>query len=224
MKYTTRILILSVLVTVFLPAHAQNFSNPSLVLQTVDVSPDEFNKVSRDATITKLDHTHAGSWQITIENKLLYANPTGSAVVRFYDANTPGKFIEVGMDSPSDRRLWVGLQLPDEGYFSVTHVDKDGWSDSTKIILAYNDDQGVSISNGKRVVVTNLDLREFAVNAYSVYGMEESTDPPAINSGKFSFDVLSGDVSKNPFHFFPFYVSGAAAALVGILLLIKKRS
>ena len=209
---------------IFLPAHAQSFSNPSLILQTIDVSPNEFNKVSQDATITKLDNTHSGSWQITIENKLLYANPTGSAVIRFYDANAPDKFIEVGMGSPSDRRLWVGLQLPDEGYFSVTHVDREGWFDSTKIILAYNDDQGVSISNGKRVVVTNLNLKGFAVNAYSVYGMEESTDPPAINSGKFTFDMLSGDVSKNPIHYFPFYVSGAAAALVGILLLIKKRS
>jgi len=224
MKYKTYILTLSVFVMVFLPAHAQNFSNPSLILQTVDVSPNEFNKVSRDATITKLDNTHSGSWQITIENKLLYANPNGSAIVRFYDANTPNKFIEVAMDSPSDRRLWIGIQLPDEGYIPITHVDKDGWSDDTKIILAYNDDQGVSISNGKRVVVTNLNLKGFSVNAYSVYGMEESTDPPAINSGKFTFDILSGDVSKNPFHYFPFYVSGAAAALVGILLLIKKRS
>lgn len=209
---------------VFLPAHAQDFTNPSLILQTVDVSPDELNKVSRNAIITKLDAAHSGSWQITLENKLLYANPTGSAVVRFYDADTPDKFIEVGMDSPPDRRFWVGLQLPGEGYIPVTHVDKEGWSDNAKIILAYNDVQGVSISNGKRVVVTNLDLRGFSVNAYSVYGMEESTDPPAINSGKFTFEILSGDVSKNPFHYFPFYVSGAAAALVGVLLLIKKRS
>lgn len=224
MKYKIHILTLSIFVMVFLPAHAQDFTNPSLILQTVDVSPDELNKVSRDATITKLDDAHSGSWQITLENKLLYANPTGSAVVRFYDADTPDKFIEVGMDSPPDRRFWVGLQLPGEGYIPVTHVDKEGWSDNAKIILAYNDVQGVSISNGKRVVVTNLDLRGFSVNAYSVYGMEESTDPPAINSGKFTFEILSGDVSKNPFHYFPFYVSGAAAALVGILLLIKKRS
>lgn len=224
MKYKLCILALSVFVMVFLPAHAQNYSNPSLVLQKVDVSPDDFNKISRDATITKLDNVNSGSWQITIENKLLYANPTGSAVVRFYDADDPEKFIEVGMDSPSDRRLWIGLQLPGEGYIPVTHVDKEGWSDSTKIILAYSEAQGVSISNGQRVVVTNLDLKGFSVNAYSVYGMMESTDPPAINSGTFSFEVLSGDVSKNPFHYFPFYVSGAAAALVGILLLIKKRS
>lgn len=223
MKYKIFILTLSVFVMVFLPAHAQNFSNPSLILETIDVSPDEFNKISRDATITRLDTTHSGSWQITIENKLLYANPTGSAIVRFYDIDAD-KFIEVGMDSPSDRRLWIGLQLPGEGYIPVTHIDKEGWHDNTKIILAYNDDQGVSISNGKRVVVTNLDLKGFSVNAYSVYGMVESTDPPAINSGKFTFEILSGDVSKNPLHYYPFYVSGAAVALVGILLLIKKRS
>ena len=223
MKYKMFLLMLSVLVMVFLPAHAQSFSNPSLILQTIDVSPGEFNKISRDATITRLDTTHSGSWQITIENKLLYANPIGSAIVRFYDIDTD-KFIEVGMDSPSDRRFWVGLQLPGEGYIPVTHIYKEGWYDNAKIILAYNDDQGVSISNGKRVVVTNLDLKGFSVNAYSVYGMVESTDPPAINSGKFTFDILSGDVSKNPLHYYPFYVSGAVAALVGILLLIKKRS
>lgn len=223
MKYKIHILTLAVFVMVFVPAYAEDFLNPSLILQTIDVSPDQFNKISRDATITRLDTAHSGSWQITIENKLLYANPAGSAVVRFYDVDT-NKFIEVGMDSPSNRRLWIGLQLPDEGYFTVAHVDKEGWFENTKIILAYNDAQGVSISNGKRVVVTNLDLKGFSVNAYSVYGMAESTDPPAINSGKFMFEIMSGDVSKNPFHYFPFYVSGAAAALVGILLLIKKRS
>ena len=223
MKYKIFILALSISVMVFLPAHAQNFSNPSLILETIDVSPDEFNKISGDAIITRLDTTHSGSWQITIENKLLYANPAGSAIVRFYDTDAD-KFIEVGMDSPSDRRLWIGLQLPGEGYIPVTRIDKEGWHDNAKIILAYNDDQGVSISNGKRVVVTNLDLKGFSVNAYSVYGMVESTDPPAINSGKFTFDILSGDVSKNPLHYYPFYVSGAVAALVGILLLIKKRS
>lgn len=223
MKYKIHILTLAVFVMVFVPAYAEDFLNPSLILQTADVSPDQFNKISRDATITRLDIAHSGSWQITIENKLLYANPAGSAVVRFYDVDT-NKFIEVGMDSPSNRRLWIGLQLPDEGYFTVAHVDKEGWFENTKIILAYNDAQGVSISNGKRVVVTNLDLKGFSVNAYSVYGMIEPTDPPAINSGKFMFEIMSGDVSKNPFHYFPFYVSGAAAALVGILLLIKKRS
>lgn len=224
MKYKIHLLALSVFVLVFLPAHAENFSNPSLIYQTIDVSPNEFNKVSHDAVITKLDKTHAGSWQIIIENKLVYGNPKGSAIMRFYDADNPDKFIEVAMDSPSDRRLWVGLQLSGEEYIPVTHVDKEGWSDDSKIILAYNDAQGVSISNGKRVVVTNLDLKGFSVNAYSVYGMEESTDPPAINSGKFTIEILSGDVSKNPFHYYPFYVSGIVAAIIGILLLIKKRS
>ena len=82
----------------------------------------------------------------------------------------------------------------------------------------------MTVNNGARIVVSNLDIEEFAVNSYSVFGMESSTDPPAVNSGSLTVEFLSGDPSKNVFAFFPFYIAAAVGILVGTLYLTKKRS
>ena len=62
------------------PAFAQDVKNPSLIIDTIEIPADEFNRVLRDAPIVMLDSVHAVSWQATIDNNLLYANPNGNAV------------------------------------------------------------------------------------------------------------------------------------------------
>jgi hypothetical protein len=211
-------------ILVFAPAFAQEFTNPSLEFQKVNVPASDFNTIQRDAVIIPFDKTHAESWQITLQNDLLYGNPKGNAIIRIYDANIQDKFLEIGMGSPPERKFWVAMNFPDQGYLTATRIDKDGWYEGAKMIAAYNDMQGVSIGNGKRIVVTNVNLQEFVIGSYSVYGMDEQTDPPAINSGSLSIEVLSGDVSKNPIHYYPFYVTGVVGAIIGVLLVLKKRS
>ena len=82
---------------------------------------------------------------------------------------------------------------------------------------------GLTVNNGARIVVTNLDIGIFQVESYSVHGMEGSTDPPAINSGIMHVEVLSGDPGQNMFAFFPFVVAAGVGILVGTLYLTKKR-
>ncbi|NDB91077.1 MAG: hypothetical protein EB166_09805, partial [Thaumarchaeota archaeon] len=65
---------------VVIPAYAQQYSNPSLILQTISVPSDDFNKIHENLVIVPLEKEHSGSWQITIENHLLYANPKGNAI------------------------------------------------------------------------------------------------------------------------------------------------
>ena len=209
-----------------LPVHAQEqqFTNPSLVLQTVEIPITDFNRVSDGISVTPFEKDHEGSWQITIENNLLYANPKGNAILRIFDANVKDKYIEIGMGSPPDRQFWVGINLPEQGYLPATRIDKEGWYENAKVILAYSDAEGVSIGNGKRIVVSNVNLDNFVVGGYAVYGMDDAADPPAINSGTYSVDVLSGDISKNPIHYYPFYVAGGVGAIIAALLLTKRRS
>ena len=95
MKY---IIFLILFVTIlFYPAYAQSEKNPSIVTQTVEVPYDDFNTMARDTIVTSLEELHVISWQVSIENNLVYANPNGNAVIRFYDLNIPEKFIEIGM-------------------------------------------------------------------------------------------------------------------------------
>ena len=207
------------------PAFAQQDAiNPSLVIERAEIAPGEFNRVAREAPTVPLGRTHATSWQVTLDNDLLYENPGGSAVIRLHDANREETFIEVGMGSPPDRRFWVGVQLPDEGYVPIHSRLTRGWSDSSKTIVSYTDRAGLTVNNGARIVVTNLDIGVFAVGGYSVHGKEGSTDPPAVNSGGYHAEFLSGDPSQNVFSLYPFFLSAAIGVLVGVLYLTKKRS
>ena len=222
MKYIVPIILfLGFLIT---PAFAQEEVNPSLIIENIEISAEKFNTVLRNAPMISLDNVHSVSWQITIDNNLLYANPNGNAVLRVYDKLDNAEFIEVGMGPKPDNKFWVAVQTPDEGYI-VVHRDLDrGWYPQAKSIVSYTDRAGLTVNNGARIVVTNLDIGKFEIESYSVHGMEGSTDPPAINSGIMIIEILSGDPGKNLFAFFPFYVAAGIGILGGALYFTKKRS
>ncbi|HEY5735760.1 MAG TPA: hypothetical protein VIS47_04300 [Nitrosopumilus sp.] len=222
MKYLFAIILLG---GIFLSsASAQETNNPSLIIDTLEIPSDEFNTIVRESPIRVLDDVHAVSWQVTIDNNLLYANPLGNAVLRLYEQENRDEFIEVGMGSQPDNKFWVAVQTPKEGYI-VVHRDLDrGWYPEAKSIISFTDRAGLTVNNGARIVVTNLDIGEFAIHSYSVHGMEGSTDPPAVSSGSMIVEFLSGDPAKNVFALFPFYVAAGMGVIVGILFLTKKRS
>ena len=222
MKYFFAIILLA---GIFIsPAFAQEQKNPSLILVTLEIPFEEFNTVLRDAPVVILDDIHAVSWQVTIDNNLIYANPNGNAVLRLYDHETPDEFIEVGMGPQPDNKFWVAVKTPKEGYV-VVHRDLDrGWYPQAKSIISYTDRAGLTVNNGARIVVTNLDIGQFAIDSYSVYGKDGSTDPPAVNSGSMILDILSGDPAKNVFALYPFYMAAGIGVVVVALLLSKKRT
>jgi len=206
------------------PAFAQEEKNPSLIIDTLEIPSDEFNTVLREAPIRVLDEVHAVSWQVTIDNNLFYANPNGNAVLRLYDQATHDEFIEVGMGPEPDNKFWVAVQTPKEGYI-VVHSDLDrGWYPQAKSIISYTDRAGLTVNNGARIVVTNLDIGQFAIHSYSVHGMAGSTDPPAISSGSIIIEFLSGDPAKNIFALYPFYMAAGVGIMVAVLFITKKRT
>ena len=208
-----------------MPVYAQSERNPSLVLQTIEIPPDDFNKISRDATIIAFETPHIVSWQITIDNDLVYANPDGNAVLRFHDLTNPEKFIEVGMGSQPDEKFWLAVQIPEDTGYVVIHSNLErGWKPGADPILAYTERSGLTVNNGERIVVSNLNIGILQVGSYSVYGMEGSTDPPAVNSGSLTIELLSGDPAENQFHLFPFFLVAGIGILVAVLLVTKKRS
>ena len=205
------------------PVFAQEITNPSLIIDSIEVPAEKFNVVLRDTPITSLNAVHAISWQVTIDNNLLYANPDGNAVLILHDSKS-GELIEVGMGPKPDNKFWVAVTTPKEGYVVVHSNLERGWYPETKSIISYTDKAGLTINNGARIVVTNLDIGEFAIDSYSVFGKEGSTDPPAVSSGSMILDFMSGDPAQNVFAFFPFYVAAGVGLIVGILFLTKKRS
>ena len=220
-----KILIIFFASLIFFPAFGQEMApNESLSVARFDIDWDEFNLPSRDAVIIPFDDIHETTWQVNFENKLLMGNPEGVAVVRLHDANIEDKFIEIGMGGIPDRNFWVAIQLPEEGYVVVHNKLDRGWLPGAKVILAYADTAGLTINNGERIVITNLDVEGFAIKSYSVWGMKGSQDPPATSDGFLNLEVISGDPTEGPLHMFPFMVVGALGCVVVFLLVSKKRN
>ncbi|TFH03498.1 MAG: hypothetical protein E4G77_00185 [Nitrosopumilus sp.] len=205
------------------PAFAQDTKNPSVIIEKIEIPFNDFNKISRDAIIVDLENDHAISWQLTIDNNLVYENPNGNGVFKFYDKNSD-KFVEIGMGAPPDEKFWVAVNTESEGYVVVQSDLERGWYPATKLIISYTERGGLTVNNGARITVSNLNIGSFVIDSYSVHGMEGSTDPQAVNSGSMIVDFLSGDPSQNVMALFPFFLAAGIGVLVGVLFLTKKRS
>ena len=201
----------------------QDVKNPSLTIETITAGATEFNYVLRDAPVRALESPHVISWQATIDNNLMYAHPGADAVVRIYDQESADEFVEVGMGSHPDNRFWVAVQTPDEGYVIIHRDGERGWYPQAKVIVSYTERAGMTVNNGARIVVSNLDIGLFVPDSYSTYGMQSSTDPPVAVSGEMIIEFLSGDPSQNVFALVPFFVAAGIGVIVGTLYLTKKR-
>lgn len=216
-------LVFLLIITIF-PAYAQTPSNPTVILESVDIPFEKFNVVSNDAIIGEFESEHTINWQLSIENNIVYANPLGTAVIRLYDGTDTEKFVEIGMGSQPDRKFWVAVKNPEIGYAVIHDRITDGWSSDYEIIVVYSSTAGLTINNGQRIVVSNLDVDDFTLKNFAVYGMESSTDPPAANSGNLVLDVVSGNPAANPLFYLPYALAIGAGALIVVLLKTKKRT
>jgi len=198
--------------------------NPSLFTDKIEIPYHVFNTILRDAEITELENQNPGSWQLSFQNDLLYGNPNGNAVIRIYDVDITDKFLEIGMGSYPDYKYWVAAQVPETGYVLIHADNENGWIKGIETSITYSEQNGLSVNNGQRTVISNLDLSPFTIKAYSAHGMESSTDPPAMTSGIFIIKIISADYGENPYSIFPFVLAGIIGLVIGILVLTKKRS
>jgi len=198
--------------------------NPSLNIKQTEIPYFEFNKVSGDAVIVEFGTIHENSWQAEFHNDLLYGNPDGDAVIRIYDSEIADKFFEIGMGSHPRYSYWIAASVPETGYVLLYSAFENGWAPGTPTKITYSEQGGLTVDNGLRTVLSNLDISPFTIKSYSVHGMKGSTDPPATADGVFTVNILSADYNQNPFSIFPFVVTGIIGVGVIVLIFSKKRS
>jgi len=199
-------------------------SNPSLIIQQTEIPYSEFNKVKSNTVIVDFENIHAGSWQAELHNDLLYGNPDGDAVIRIYDSEIADKFFEIGMGSHPRYSYWIAADVPETGYVLLYSAYENGWAPGKPTKITYSEQGGLTVDNGLRTVLSNLDISPFAIKSYSVHGMKGSTDPPAVTDGVFTVKITSADYGENPLWIFPFVVTGIVGAGVIILIFSKRRS
>ena len=199
-------------------------TNPTLQIQATEIPYYDFNKVKHDLVILEFESMHKGSWQAELHNDLLYGNPNGNAVIRIYDAETTDKFFEIGMGSHPNNKYWIAAQVPETGYVMLYTSHENGWVQGKPTKITYSEQNGLTIDNGLRTVLSNLDLSPFAIKSYSAHGMEGSTDPPATVAGTYHVKIMSAEYGENPLSLFPFVVTGILGLVVVVLIISKKRS
>ena len=101
---------------------------------------------------------------------------------------------------------------------------KNGWVQGKPTKITYSEQNGLTVDNGLRTVLSNLDLSPFIIKSYSVHGMEGSTDPPAVTAGTYHAKIISADYGENSLSIFPFIVTGLIGLIVIVLIISKKRS
>jgi len=198
--------------------------NESLLIKQTEISYLEFNRVSSDAVIKEFVSMHPHSWQAELHNNLLYGNPEGDAVIRIYDSEIPGKFFEIGMGSHPRYSYWIAADVPSTGYVLLYSAFENGWAPGKPTKITYSEQTGLTVDNGLRTVLSNLDISPFTIKSYSVHGMKGSTDPPAVTDGIYTVKIISADYGENPFAIFPFVVTGIIGIVVAVLIFSKRRS
>jgi len=164
-------------------------SNPSLLIHETDIPYSDFNKVLRDIVIVDFENLHVGSWQAEIHNDLLYGNPDGNAVIRVYSAESAEKFFEIGMGSHPRYSYWIAADVPETGYVLLYSAYENGWVSGKPTKITYSEQAGLTVDNGLRTVLSNLDISPLAIKSYSVHGMKGSTDPRAVTDGVFTVKI-----------------------------------
>lgn len=163
------------------------------------------------------------NWIVGIENTLSY-NPGDDAktVVILRDKTSSDKFVEVQMFGGETKKysVWVSNE---EGRTNAYLNEVQGWFTDQPIGVTYAAQNGLEVTDGKRIVVDRLDLGAFDLGSVEVYGRDEPSDPASANAGNLNISVIYGNPIDSPTYLLPFAITGGVGAVIGVLLILKKR-
>lgn len=182
------------------------------------------NAARKVPVVYSFDKAIPTNWQIVIENNLSYFNNSNAkTVIRIQEPPPSEKFIELGMFGGSSSRFWAAVNTRDSGYVRVYERNTDGWSRDQPIFVAHASNQGLTITNGKRIIIDRLSINDFHLNSIMIYGKDKPEDPPNAFAGNISFNVLYGNPADSPIYYVPLIMLVMVGGIVFILLIRKKR-
>ena len=182
------------------------------------------NTFRRQPVVYEFSQPIPTNWQFTIQNNLSYSDSLDAkTIIKIQEPAPSEKFIELAMFSEKTGKFWVAINTNESGYIRVYERDQDGWSRDQPVFVAHANNQGLTITNGKRIIVDKLSVNDFIVGSVSIYGKDELTSPDNSGSGTISFDILFGNPADSPLYFVPLIVIIAMGIIILVLLIRKKR-
>jgi hypothetical protein len=166
------------------------------------------------------------NWILTIQNNLSYSemqNTNAKTIVKLKEPTQSDKFIEIAMFGDASKKFWVAVNTRESGYIRVYEQDNDGWSRDEPVIVAHANNQGLTITNGKRIIIDRLSINDFTLASIAVYGKEDPDSAVNTYKGNISFNVVYGSPADSPLYYFPLAMIVGIGGLVACLLVFKKR-
>jgi hypothetical protein len=163
------------------------------------------------------------SFILGITNNMTYNNSSEAKTIIKLIENAPSeKFIELAMFEQNDK-FWVAVNTNESGYIRVHEQDTFGWSRDEPIMIAHANNQGLTVTNGKRIVIDKLSVDGFDLGSIAVYGKDDIDSPINTVDGYLSFDLTYGDPRDSPLYFLPIIMLVVVGGVVFSLLKFKKR-
>ena len=182
------------------------------------------NMDRKNPTVYVYDKPKNTNWILTMQNNLSYAvRQDAKAVVILKEPPPSEKFIEIAMFSDISKKFWAAINTHDAGYIRVYERNTDGWSRDQPIIIAHANNQGLSITNGKRIIVDRLSVNGFNLGSIAVYGKDDPQAPINAYAGNISFDVAFGELTNSPVYYLPLGMLLGVGGTVVAFLVVKKR-
>jgi len=212
--------------------YAQNdFESPAETLNvTKSKSHESFvvpfsasNTDRKNPVIHTFETSKDDSWILGIDNNLIYNNSSeAKTIIKLMENKPSEKFIELAMFEQNEK-FWVAVNTNESGYIRVHERDTDGWSRDEPLMVGHANNQGLTITNGKRIVIDRLSLDGFNLGSIAIYGKDDTDSPINTLDGYLSFDLIFGNPRDSPLYFLPIIMLVLVGGIVFYLLKIKKR-
>ncbi len=189
---------------------------------------DSTNQDSKNPFVYTFAPPKSPSWILTIRDNLTYVDREGArTVIKLQEPAPSEKYIEIIMYGDHDAKKYlVSVNTHETGYQRMYDNDLGGWSTEGPISVGHDINQGLSVTDGKRIVIDRLDLQGFALGSITVYGNDggdNSTSLANAYSGNISFELFYGDFKESQVYYVPAAVMAGVGGLVAGLLIFKKR-
>lgn len=181
------------------------------------------NKDEDNPFIYTFDEPKQPSWILLIRNDVSYIpSNDSSTVIRIQEPAPSEKFIEIVMYDGDSRRYWVAVNTQEAGYARM-YDQAMGWSTEGPISVTHGENTGLTVTNGKRIILDRLNLDGFAVGSIAVYGNDGDSSETNTYAGEISFEILFGSFNQSSLYYLPLGVTLGVGGIIAGLLLFKKR-
>ncbi len=163
-------------------------------------------------------------WNLFINNNISYSNsPEAKTVIQFKEPYPSEKFIELTMFGDKSKKFSIAVNTKESGRLQVYQNNFEGWSLDNPVVVTSGVDQGLSVTNGKRIVVDKLSLNGFNLGSINVYGKDEPQFPNSTLNGSIQFEAIFGHPAHSYIYYMPLIVLVGVGGIVIFLLKAKKR-